>query len=350
MNQQITPAEKAKNFQMLTSQYWNPVETKTGAVSSTYLFDIPRARLLDKLSLRVTATLNSIHASGTAYVPHEDSPWNFISKIRLLTNGAFTLVNISGAGLYLYNLMCSSLKTALDVATSGRGIAVQGTASAATTGTDNAVRVTFDIPVTVNPRDPQSLIKLQSDTDLVQLEVTTNSIANSLAPTAGGYTFAVSNISLALAAQTYAIPLNNEPDYGMIKIVKEKTETLIAGENTIKLEVNQIYRKIGFIVYNATPARVADSTITSPIELILNGANIRYKWNVLDLVDINTRQYGAPLPTGMYAIDLGSIPGLPNLASPRDLIDTANLTEFWLRFTSGAGTCKVVTETLNVLK
>lgn len=348
--QKIDPAERGRLFAQTTRQNLQVIASKTGAENSVVSFELPKVRLLAGLKVRVQCTLNAIHASSSTYTAHEDSPWKFLKRAEVSLNNGFSPFSITGQGLYLYNVASKGDKNVLDVATSGRGIAVQGLTSSASSGTDNTVRFTADLPISLNKRDPIGYILLQNDETLCTVNITLGS-KDDLAPASSGYTFAVSNITVSLLAETFSIPALPEafPDISVLKLVNEKTETLIAGENIIKLPVGQTYRKIGLIVYNATPARVADSTITSNFDLMINQADVPYRVHPVDLAAINAEQFGEELPTGMYIFDF-SDQGIPNLGGARDYIDTERVTEFWLKFTSGAGTAKVIYETLSRLR
>lgn len=345
----LDPAERGRLFAQTTRQNLQVVASKVGAENSVVSFELPKVRLLAGLKVRVEATVNAIHASSTSYTAHEDSPWKFLKRAEVSLNNGFSPFSITGQGLYLYNVATKGDKNVLDAQTSGRGIVVQGLTASPTTGTDNVVRFTADLPISLNKRDPIGYILLQNDETLCTVNITLGALAD-LCPAASGYTFAISNIKVSLLAETFSIPALPEafPDISVLKLVNEKTETLIAGENIIKLPVGQTYRKIALIIYNST-VRVADSTITSNFDLMINQADVPYRVNPVDLASINAEEFGEELPTGMYIFDF-SDQGMPNYGGARDYIDTERVTEFWIKFTSGAGTCKVIYETLSRLR
>ena len=62
---------------------------------------------------------------------------------------------------------------------------------------------------------------------------------------------------------------------------------------------------------------------------------------------VNERIMGCELPEGVYILDFSNGGTMPNYGGTRDFIDTANLTEFWVRFSTGkVGKCEIITETL----
>jgi len=343
----IDPAERARNFNKATRQYKQVVASKTGAVSTVVSFEVPKSRLLAGLFVEVKATLNAIHASATTYTPHEDAPFNFIDRLQVDMNNGFMPYNISGESLYMHNISNRGADT-MAIARSGRGSVVQGNVSSASTGTDNVVRIFAKLPLSVNERDPIGLVMMNADDILCNVNVTLGALAD-LAPAASGYTFAVSAITVTLYSETFSIPSIAEavPDISVVKLVNEKTESIIAGENTIKLPASNIYRKIGFSLRNATPARVAETGITGTIDLILDQTDYPYRFNTTELAAINNEVYRGDLPNGTYIIDFASLSQLINLAGGRDYIDTDGVTEYWLKFTSAAaGTLQIWYETL----
>lgn len=345
----LDPKERNANFNKLTRRNWQTLGSKTGTASGTVSFDIPKSRLLGKLRLMIEATLTATHASNTSYTAHEDAPYKFLSRAELNLNNGFNPFSISGQALYAYNVTTKGA-AACDVATSGRGSFVQGLV-ASSGGTANTVRMVFDLPTMVNERDPIGLILLQNEETLATLNVTLGA-STDIAPTASGYTFALSAISVTVLTDTFTIPAIPEafPDLSVLKLVQERTETVIAGENIFKLPVGQVYRKLGFIYYDATPSRQVDSDITSTIDLVFNQAETPYRIKPVELAAINADEYGGDLPSGVYVFDF-SDNGQPNFGNARDYIDSERMTELWLKFTAGAaGTVKIFYETLARLK
>lgn len=345
----LSPQERAAMFNQLTRRNWQTGGTKTGTASGTVSFDLPKSRLLAGIKLMVQATLTATHVSETTYAAHEDSPFKFLNRVEVSLNNGFAPFSLSGQALAAYNMSIYGTE-ALASQTSGRGKVVQGL-TASSGGTANTVRFTLDLPNMINPRDPIGLILLQNEETLCTVNVTFGA-STDLAPTASGYTFAVSNISATILTDTFTIPAIPEafPDLSVLKLVQERTETIIAGENIIKLPVGMTYRKLGIILYNATPARVADTGITSSIDLVFNQAETPYRISPLQLAEINDSAYDGSLPTGIWIFDF-SDNGIKNLGSARDYIDTERMTEFWLKFTSGAaGTAKIFYETLSRLR
>ena len=348
---QVSPQERAAMFNQLTRRNWQNLGTRTVAENGTVSFDLPKARLLKGLKVMVEATVRATHASLTTYAPHEDAPFNFLRRAEVSINNGFSPFSISGQSLQLYNISLNDDGVQLMARnTVGRHRVVQGLVSSAG-GVDNIVRFGLELPVMVNPRDPVGLVLLQNEETLVTVNFTVGTRAD-LAPDAAGFTYVLSNIRVTLLSDTFTIPVVHEafPDISILKLVHERTETVIAGENIIRLPIGLTYRKLGFIHYTAAPIRATDANITSPIELIFNQAEIPYRILPQELANVNTEQYGAPLPMGMFMFDF-SDNGKVNLGSARDYVDTERLTEFWLKFNSSIpGTVRIMYEALSRLR
>jgi hypothetical protein len=344
-NQKLSPAQKAAIFNKLTRRNWQSITEKTGAESGQITFSLPKARLLAGCELYIEATLTATHASSTSYAPHEDSPFKFLSRVEMFYNQGFSPFAISGQALADYNKTIHGV-VAMTPATSGRGRVVQGL-TASSSGTANTVRFQLTLPNMLNESSPVGMIVLQNDETLVDINVSLGTKAD-LAPAASGYTFAVSNIVVGITTDTFTIPAdpNARPDISVLKLVHEKVEPVVEGENIIALSTSRTYRKLGFILYSATPSRQNDSIITSPIELVANQADIPYRIKPKVLAAMNASKYGGALLDGSYVFDF-SDNGIPNFGGNRDYFDTERLTEFNLKFTSSAaGTVRIWSETL----
>lgn len=346
----LSPAQLAANFAQMTRQNWHQLPAISGAADAEVEFKLPKVRLGSKVRVEVSATLTATHASNTTYVPDAFAPFNLIKKVTVDMNNGFSPFTITGKELYMYSLINHNGETIIP-ATSGRGKVVQPLV-ASSGGTANAVRFVVDLPLTLNDRDPVGLILLQNEETNVTINLTLGN-ANSLAPAASGYTFAVSNIVLAPMAETFSIPIVGDaiPDISVLKLVQSKKETINgAGEFTLKLPVGTTYRKLLFFVENASGVGVADSSLTGNIDVVFNQADTPYRIKPSILAAINHEQFGTPLPTGLYAWDF-SYQGFPSYGGARDYIDTEKLTEFWVKFNpSVAGQVTAVYETLSRLR
>ena len=344
------PAEvRAANFKQLTRRNWQNLGSKTiAAAGGSAIFELPRARLLAGCRILITATVTAIHATLTTVVPADLAPYSLVKKILLNLNNGFAPVELTGQSAYLVNASIKKMAAAATI--SGRGNAVLGLTSSPTAGTANLLSLVIDVPNELNPRDPVGLILLQNVDTLANLEIQTGAIGD-VFPTAAGFTFTLSTVTVSVMTDTYSIPADPSavPDISILKSYKGRTEAIQAGENVIKLPVGQTYRKLWFTIRNSSAVRLGDANITSPIELVLDQNETPYKVSPKFIAASNAVAFDGALPDGMYMFDF-SDNGIPNLGSSRDLIDTQRITEFWLRFTSDtAGTIEYGYELLSRL-
>lgn len=344
-----TPAQAAQLFGQMTRQNWQMLPAIAGAESSTVTFNIPKVRLTSRIRVMFEATVTVTHASATTYTAGAMSPFTFIRKANIDMNNGFAPFNVTGGQLYLYSLMRDNAAI-LTPATSGRGKVVQGL-TASSGGTANTVRFVFDLPLTLNDRDPVGLVLSQNQETTITVSLDIDTVAHLFSSTSG-YTIVASSIVLTPMVETFSIPATQDafPDISVLKLVQAAKQTVSgSGLQTFKFPVGTTYRKFAFYLEDSSGG-VTDASITSDIELIFNQADRPYKINPKILAAINHEQFGTTLPAGVFAFDF-SYQGLSNYGGARDYIDTERLTEMWLNVNAAAaGTLTVVYETLSRLK
>jgi hypothetical protein len=350
MAERISAEVRAANFKQLTRRNWQNLGSKTiAATGGSAIFELPRARLLAGCRIIIDATATAVESSSTAVTPADLAPYSLVKKILLNLNNGFAPVELTGQAAYIVNSTIKGVNNAA-AAISGRGNAVLGLLSAASSGVANKLHLVIDVPNELNPRDPVGLILLQNVDTLANLEIQTGVIGD-VYPASSGFTFTLSTVTVTVMTDTYSIPADPAavPDISILKSYKGRTEAIQAGENIIKLPVGQTYRKLWFTIRNSSAVRLGDANITSPIELVLDQNETPYKVAPAFLAAANATAYNGALPDGMYVFDF-SDNGIPNLGNSRDLIDTQRITEFWLRFTSNtAGTVEYGYELLSRL-
>lgn len=341
----ISPAQRASLFAQMTRQNIQMLPAIAGSEGGTISFTVPKTRLLSKIRLLVEATLTATHSSSTSYAPADFAPFTLLKNVRVSINNGFNPFQVSGKGLYFYNLLRDNAHI-LEAKTSGRGKVVQGL-TASSGGTANAVRFVADLPLTLNDRDPIGLVLAQNEETVITVYVDIGT-KNDIAPAVSGYTFALSNISVTPILETFSIPAIAQayPDLSILKLVQEQVESVTAtGTKTIKLPVGNTYRKLIVFIEDASGGE-ADSDLSGNLELLFNVVDTPYAIKPSVLAAINAEYYGYELPQGLYVFDF-TYQGLANYGGARDYIDTERLTEFWFRFNAAAsGTVTLVSETL----
>lgn len=345
-----TPQQAALNFSVSTRQHMQPIPSVAGAAGATVAFQIPKVRLTSKVRVMVEATLTAIHANQTSYTPAPFAPFTLIRRVNVDVQSGFQPFKVSGEELYLYSLMRDNAFI-LQRQDSGRGKVVQGITASSGQGTDNRIRFVFDLPLTLNDRDPVGLILTQNQETTVSVTIDLADAA-ALHSGASGFTFNLSNISITPMVESFGIPTAQDarPDLSVIKLVQSTKQVISgSGEQTVKLPVGTTYRKLIFYVEDNNGG-VSDDDLNGNIELLFNQADTPYKVNPKILAAYNHEQFGHVLPQGVYAFDF-SYQGIANYGGSRDVIDTERLTEFWLRFNaSNAGNVTCVYELLSRLQ
>lgn len=326
MAEQLTAQQRAQLFAMSTRQNMQMLAKETATtLPNTLQFTLPKARLLAGLYINVKMTF------GTAPTVSDKTKLpKLIRRISLDLNNGFAPFVVSGSELRAYNLVDINAKNICEDWYAG--------------GSDKEYFMNFFLPCTTNPRDPIGLILLQNDQTNVTLSVDLGLMSETSVSTEP------SKVEVKVMAETFSIPANANayPDLSVLKLVNGRNDSMpTAGQQIIKLATGTIYRKLIFMLSDTTGAALKPADITSNIELVFNQADINYSIDPEMLRILNQKQLGVKLPEGMFVFDFSNSGGLPNLGGTRDFIDSANLTEFWLRFTTTkAGKCEIVTETL----
>lgn len=345
-NPKITPQQAAQFFAQMTRQNYQMIPAIAGAESSTVAFQLPKVRLTSRVRFMFEATLKVTHSSATSYTAPDVGPFAVIRGVSVNLNNGFSPFKVSGKQLYMYSLLRDNASI-LTPTTSGRGKVVQGL-TASSSGANNTIRFIADLPLTLNDRDPVSLILTQNQETTVDVSIDIGAASSLLASTSG-YTAVLSNIIITPMVESFSIPAVKEafPDLSVLKLVQGATASIPgSGIFTYKFPVGMTYRKIVFLVEDSSGG-VDDADLTGDIELLLNQADRPYKINPKILAAINQEQFGVTLPAGMYAFDW-SYQGIANYGGTRDYIDTERLTEFWLQFNpAAAGNLTVVYEVLS---
>lgn len=330
MAESLTAQQRAQLFAMSTRQNMQMLAKQTAVTfPTTVQFTLPKARLLAGLYINLKAT----YGEDFPQLGSNADVHNFIRRISLDLNNGFAPFVISGSECRMYNLVDLNAGHIKDIW------------ACRTNSTKKTLDVNYYLPCTTNPRDPIGLILLQNDQTNVTLNIDLG-MGSDIAPNV----IDPVKVEVSVMAETFSIPANANayPDLSVLKLVNGRKDSLpSAGQQIVKLATGTIYRKLIFRLTDENGSTLSVDDITSNIELVFNQADINYSISADMLRYLNEKQLGCALPEGMYVFDFSNSGGLPNLGGTRDFIDSANLTEFWLRFTTTKkGKCEIVTETL----
>lgn len=324
---ELTAQQRAQLFAMSTRQNRHMLAKQTATTTpNTLQFTLPKARLLSGLYVKIKTTFGS----KPTEMDMEKLPY-LVRRISLDLNNGFAPFTISGAELRMYNLVDLNSKTIKEEWYTKKI-------------SDTEYDINFFLPCTTNPRDPIGLILLQNDQTNVTLNVDLGMGSEC------GLDVEPSKVEVKVLTETFSVPAhaNAYPDLSVLKLVNGRKDSLpTSGQQTIKLATGTIYRKLIFRLTDADGKPMNVEDITSNIELVFNQADINYSIDPEMMRMLNEKELGVALPEGVYVFDFSNSGGLSNLGGTRDFIDSANLNELWLRFTtSKIGKCEIVTETL----
>ena len=335
MPETINAQQRAQYFAMSTRQNMQMLakETITNFPNSA-MFTLPKARLLSGLYLKIKVHFSELPVE---VLSKQEQLFKLVRRISLDLNNGFQPYVISGEGCRLYNLIDLNTRNVLDYWAVDR---------VSNDKVGNVIEYNFYLSCTTNPRDPVGLILLQND----QTNVTLNIDMGLSSETGVDGLVEPTKAEISCMAETFSIPANANafPDLSVLKMVHGRKDSLpTEGQQVIKLATGTIYRKLIFKLTDENGAPMTPDMVTSTIDLVFNQADVNYSISADMLRTLNAKQFGCYLPDGVYVFDFSNSGGLPNLGGTRDFIDSANLTEFWLRFTTNAkGKCEIVSETL----
>lgn len=342
----ISAQQRAQYFAMSTRQNMHMLSKKTITdESQTISFEFPKSRYLSNVWVRVKMKLKATHASKTSTAVTNLDLAKIIRRVSLNLNTGFQPFVVTGKELLLYNLVACNANTVLgDIGESYNKKVTTLTASAS--GAENTVEMTFQLPVTLNGRDMPGLILLQNESTTVTLDLDIGMGSD----ITSDVTLKLTSMEISPMLETFSIPANEvaRPDLSVLKLVNGRTEDIPAeGQKIVKMSIGTIYRKIIMMFYDNTGAAASNDYITSNLDIVFNQADNNYSVTPEMLRAMNEYNLNAKLPKGMYVFDFSQCGSFSNFGGSRDLIDTATLTEFWLRFnTKSAGKVEIISECL----
>ena len=369
----LTAQQRAQLFGANTRQHRQMLNTQTGAAGQSMTFTVPKTRLLQAISLYVSAEF-TLDNGMAATIPSTENgmqtqPYRVLRNIFIDYNNGFRPVR--GSAEELAKLNMSRINPRILTPRSETFYEEYGktlcnlydkngkaTNDLNLSAGENKFTTNFvlEIPLTLNDRDPVGLILAQSQESLININIDIETDAgflnDGLKHKFSDLTASIKSVKVTPMLTTFSIPSSQDcfPDLSVLKIVDARTETYNgSGSNLVKLPVGMIYRKLVLDFTDENGVELDDSAITSNIELIFNGADIPYAISAEHLRYLNTSQLGYELPKGLYLFDFSN-QGIPNLGGSRDYIDTERITEFNLRFTTeGKGKVDVISEKISRL-
>jgi hypothetical protein len=326
------PAIRAQKFAMATRKYESVLPGQAFAENVTLHYDLPPARFLSKIYLRVRGSFICSHAAKVVFTNTPFDMYRLIRQVRVSINNGFTPYQMSGVGLRLYNLASRINAPAADTF----GLEAITNTVAPAPGAADTVNFTLELPLSINDRDTIGMLMLQNRESNVSIDIDCGSFLDIM--TDADIVVSPFSIQITPIIETFSIPQDPDavPDYSIIKIVNERVRDIATtGEHIIPLDTGLTYRKI--ILYWAS-----DTDYTAKVHA--NVQNFVFAMNTADQPIVlsadqvawkNKRDYAGLLPLGCYVFDF-SQQGVPNLGGSRDYIDTERLTQFELKVNTDA--------------
>lgn len=350
MAETLSAAQRAANFNATTRENVHTMgkQSVTEALGNV-TFTFPKARLLSKVYLDVTATVRVKGNAGKVEGLDAMTPFAILKKISLSLNNGFDPFTIGGKELAMLNLIQMHPEIGMPAA-AGTNCKFDGLTASAE-GTSNTFSFCMEVPLTLNEASTTGMVLLQNQETLVQLGCDIAAPADILVK--DGYSVEIEKVEIQPTLVTFSISNMDTalPDLTVLKLVKAKNEPFMgSGENIIKMNNGTIYRKLLFYITDEKGVPFTDEDITSNMQLIFNQADTPYNVAPRMVRYINAAHMGMQMPAGVYMFDFSSQGQMTNVGGTRDMIDTERLQEFWLKFSSTkAGKITVISETLTRL-
>jgi hypothetical protein len=262
------------------------------------------------------------------------TPFNIIQAITLQTNEGAQIHNTSGYGNYL---LARTRRTNHDIVnpisafnSSNADKSVFLLPASYTTNTSYKIRFMLDVPVALTEANNAGLILIQNLTTRLQLQITWGDIAANLLNLSGGATITVNNVSAVPTMIFFNVP--NDPasypdlSYNYINI-EDYNVTLTQGNDIYRPQLNNAYLQI-ITQYVNNGVNMIPATDFGNSQLTFQA--IQNPYNITNSAQQFLQQErlgGQSLPDGCIWWDFTFGTGIPEIYNPRDVINTAALTD-----------------------
>jgi hypothetical protein len=336
----ITPEQRAAAFNAATRQKFVMVPVPEAfAVGSIHRIILPKVGLLARVFLHFNGTL-TVTVGGGSSTAAPRSPWNIANRIRLLANSTLPIIDVSGFGLYVANLLTDwagvqSRPGTFATAFTATNVpqyeppAIAEVARFAVANGANTVDISYELPVKLTEQDPVGLIIAQNPQTQLTLEITDGQIAD-LTTLAGGATATLTG-TWQVGMEYFEAPAAPDamPDMSFVHVWQEQRVPVSAtGQQAIQLLVGDTYLRIAHIVQLNAVLNRAD---IERIALVLNQADTPYTVDRWLALYRQRRIYGKDLGDGLFIHDF-FVP-----ETQRDMINSALYSDLRTRVDVAAG-------------
>ena len=332
------------NFNAATRQSWlqaNPIPFASLSTQSQQLQQIGfLSRIIIPISINFT-TSNGADDTFANWLDDLPTPWGFVKQLRLYTNEGQELWNTSGYGAYLHESTC---RTALDPRNPVASFNSTNTAAAiykipSTYAKNTTYTITFYLYMDIawEPSLIAGLIFLQNPTNRVTLEMTWGQ-ASDLLNIGGGGSITINSVTAVPLIEVFNLPQSsaNWPALSWAHMVIEDTNNPVTGTGDFPYKPllgNSYLSIINAFNNNGTNMNVTDFSL---FRIQYQGTQNSYTVTPTQQVIMQRDRYAHDMPDGVFVHDFRLGSGLPELGNTRDVINTAQLTDFQIISTISA--------------
>ncbi|MCU7522819.1 MAG: hypothetical protein HF312_21720, partial [Ignavibacteria bacterium] len=287
--------------------------------------DLPRTGLLANLFIRVEGTL-TVTGSPTLKANQYGRPFGLIDRLSVKTNNSTSIVDVTGHGLALRNMMDDNAFFDVVAANMVEAETSNPTYQFGFATGANPVAFTLKVPIVVNDRDPIGLILLQNGETLVTVNVDWANPSNLF--TLNGGTVSFDNAYAHVTMEYFDVPVA-KGDYPNLAVVHTLLEDAVSidGVGTTEYQVprGNIYQRLFHrILLNDAPAAATD---IDRLRLKYNQSLNPYAIDSKDVLAMQRYRYKRDLLKGAYVWDF-AYQGQAGFGGHRDLVNSAGITDF----------------------
>lgn len=317
--------------------------------------------LLARIVLRCTGNIVLTLSGGGTAVFKKRRLWEVFNRVQLTTNNNINLIDVSGFGLFLINLLQDrgfdpSADAIPGAATQVGDLNTQPRTSwysepSLVTG-NNAIAFTLLVPVALNDMDPIGLIMLQNRRTVVTLRLTyDNPLTNNtitLTAGTGVATEGAHTLTTEITTEYFTVP-EDEGSWPDLSVVHKITEDTIplgnTGAVTYDMPVDNTYVRMWHeVTCNGSPSDAIDSgqIKVNTADDLYNLTRGEWQWETF-------RRIGIIPPVGCYLWNF-YYQGTPNLGTSRDLIDSKKTAQLQSIINVTSGTTIAAGDTIRTVR
>lgn len=321
----ITPQQRAAAFSAATRKKLATVPGAAYASGGITQINLPKVGLLARVFVHFSGTLTVTLGAGSAVVAPR-SPWQLAERIRLLANTTLPILDLSGFGCYIANLLTKWVGVESRPGSAARSFAITdqpqydppaiaevarfGVAAGA-----NPIDFTYELPIALTETDPVGLIIAQNPQTTLTLEIRNGVIAD-ICTLAGGATATLTG-NWSLAVEYFEAPADPAamPDMTFVHTWTESRQAIAnVGDVPVRLLTGDTYLRVAHILQLNGTLNRAD---LESMRIVQNDSDIPYSLERWLLLYRQRRTYGKDLPEGVFVHDWFTS------ETPRDMINSA---------------------------